>query len=353
MIIVLGYRASAQQTFTLSGTVTDDKGVTLPSATVFLSGTTRVSPTDLQGKFSFPQMSPGTYQLSASMVGFEPYSKSVVIRDSSVTANIILKIKTTDLKEVVINPAERARNYALFRNAFLGMTENAKSCTILNPEVVSFKFDKKERMLTADADDFLMIENKRLGYRIKYLIKDFNFDLKSGIALYDGETNFEELPGKASDKKKWLKNRSETYHGSMMHFLRSVYKQNPLKDGFIAYNIFQGIDPQTKAEVLQADPYPADFSRLVMPNDTSFVTLRFKNFYLMYDPSKAAKITKDPEIDRDKILKIDDKGTVMRLIAKEAVIDRRGSHADYKTFYIQGAMADKRVGDQLPFEYQP
>ncbi|NNU33175.1 hypothetical protein HK413_01480 [Mucilaginibacter sp. S1162] len=64
----------------------------------------------------------------------------------------------------------------------------------------------------------MIIENKRLGYRIHYLLKDFGYSTKNNTALYHGDFSFEELPGSDDDKKKWAKNRAETYRGSFMHF---------------------------------------------------------------------------------------------------------------------------------------
>jgi hypothetical protein len=70
---------------------------------------------------------------------------------------------------------------------------------IINPKVLHFT--TRRRLLLAEADDFLIIENKRLGYRIHYQLKDFVHSATEGSTLYHGEYSFEELNGTDDQKK--------------------------------------------------------------------------------------------------------------------------------------------------------
>jgi Carboxypeptidase regulatory-like domain len=58
----------------LFGTVSDEQGSALPGVTVTISGSGAPisQTTDEQGKFRFPGLSPGSYQLSANLEGFSP-----------------------------------------------------------------------------------------------------------------------------------------------------------------------------------------------------------------------------------------------------------------------------------------
>ncbi|GAB3932655.1 carboxypeptidase-like regulatory domain-containing protein [Mucilaginibacter myungsuensis] len=355
LFITLGTRTFAQGSFAISGTVADEKGVTLPGATVFLSGTKKMTATSTEGKFNIGQLAPGTYEVSVSMVGFEPYAQTVVVKASSVIANVVMRVKTNQLNEVTIrvtDPTERRTHLALFRNAFLGTTENGRSCTIINPDVLSFTFDKKEAILRAEASDIVLVENKNLGYRIKYLLKYFAYDMRANRILYHGEPSFEDLDGNEKDKKRWAEHRAETYKYSMMHFLRSVYAGNSVAEGFVVYVVNSTHPDLTGRVVIDAEPESSDPSKFVTVLDTSFVSFKFNKLYIMHAPSKAAK--KDAALSlRNHMLDYNNKGTIIELMATEAVIDRRGSYANFKTFFIQGGIADKQVGDRLPFEYQP
>jgi hypothetical protein len=50
---------------------------------------------------------------------------------------------------------------------------------------------------------------------------------------------------------------------------------------------------------------------------------------------------------------MDKQGSIMTLFLENAILDKKGSYVDYRSFYIQGFWGKKRLGDQLPFEYQP
>jgi len=355
-LLAIGGRASAQHVITLSGKVIDSVGIPQKAATVFISGTTLITVSDNKGEFAFNGMPPGTFQLSVSMVGFDPYAHNVVIQNSSVKLDVVLKNKTTILREVVIGPDRRAENLAMFKLAFLGQTDNAKHCQWLNPDAVNFSFSRKTGILTADADEFLLIENKRLGYRVKYLLKDFSYNTNADIALYDGETSFEELPGTPKMKKQWAQNRLDAYNGSMMHFLRSVYRHATQQQGFAVYNVYRETSPNyaNNKGTLMVDENSMDVDELLTRTDSALTSMKFRVLYIDYIGAKQPKLnTLSKSLKGKLMIEPGKKGSVLSLIAPEALIDARGSYTDYRTFYLRGYMAERRVGDQLPFEYQP
>ncbi|NNU34479.1 hypothetical protein HK413_10800 [Mucilaginibacter sp. S1162] len=49
---------------------------------------------------------------------------------------------------------------------------------------------------------------------------------------------------------------------------------------------------------------------------------------------------------------MENKGSILNLFLDKAIVDRKGSYTDYRTFLIQGNWGRRRIGDQLPFEYQ-
>jgi hypothetical protein len=354
--LFISSKALAQGHYTVMGIVLDDKGNPAKSATVFISGSEKITMTNDNGRFIFNKMDPGNFQLSVHMLGYYPNTKAITIKAASVDVSFSLKVKSNILSEVVIGGIDDwAKNYAIFKEQFLGTSANARNCVIINPRVLNFT--TKKGTLTADADDFLVIENKRLGYRVKYLLKYFSYNSNFDRTGYDGDASFEEMDGAAEVQKRWAQNRLETYKGSMMHFLRAVYWNTVLKEGFLTYKLFRDTTRQTrlgeKVTVVGIDKRPVKFDTLVNVIDTSFVSFKFNNLYATYDPAGAAIIQAKQVLPMKKLFVLTDQGSTIKLYLKEAIIDRRGSYADYRTFLIKGDWSRRRIGDQLPFEYQP
>ena len=346
----------AQEGQTVSGIVTNEKDEPLKGATVFIGGSERIMPTDENGRFNFGHIPAGSFRLSVQMIGYSPLTRNIVIKNAPITAELKMKVKAINLEQVTIgNKRARARNLRLFEREFLGQSANGRQSTILNPQVISFS--TKRGLLMAESDDFLVIENKRLGYRIRYLIKDFGYNYIDGIVLYHGEFSFEELDGTDEQKQQWAKNRLETYKGSFMHFLRSVYANNTLENGFIARPLYGygtiRFDTTTmdKYKVMVKDQ-PVKFDTLVTAIDSNFSAFRFKQLYVIYDPKKAALFGTN-STNRKRNMVISRKATLLRLATNAAIIDKKGSYTDYRDFFIQGYWARERVGDQLPVEYKP
>jgi Carboxypeptidase regulatory-like domain len=73
-----------QNTGSLFGTVVDNQGQALPGVTVKLTGhgAPQVQVTDAQGRFRFPNLSPGTYNVEAQLEGFSTYENPNVVVNS-------------------------------------------------------------------------------------------------------------------------------------------------------------------------------------------------------------------------------------------------------------------------------
>lgn len=87
-----------QQQRTISGQVTDENGMPLPGATVFVKGSKNAAMTDFDGKFSL-KINEGDKLLVVSFVGYE--STEVLIQNKSVF-EINVKPSSEGLKEVVV-----------------------------------------------------------------------------------------------------------------------------------------------------------------------------------------------------------------------------------------------------------
>ena len=166
---------------------------------------------------------------------------------------IAMEPKPIVLREVTISGSSRAdwnRNYEMFKKDFIGTDANAKECTVINPKVLDFTYRKSKQTLIASSDEFLIVENKALGYRVKFLLNSFSSDKIEGRLTYEGKRLFEELPGSASQKKKWDVKRDQAYYGSAMHFFRSLYQNKLSEEGFEARRLSRMKDPLRPSEAV-------------------------------------------------------------------------------------------------------
>ncbi|GAA4335321.1 hypothetical protein GCM10023149_43250 [Mucilaginibacter gynuensis] len=370
LLIFVSFNVLAQESYSISGTVIDEKREPMPGVTIFISGSQQITATDKDGRFTFSGMKAGNYSLSVKMLGYSAPSQTVVIHDKSVDISFALEVKSIVLNEVKIGANKnRERYYAIFKDQFLGTSDNARNCVILNPEIINFNGQKiagDNIILKAGADDFLIIENEQLGYRIKYLLKTFEYNSVKQLTYYDGDNSFEELEGTDKQKKTWAQNRLTAYNGSMMHFLRSVFANTVADEGFIASKMYKSSNLYDQK--VYTDPNPVKFDDAVTVIDSSFISLKIKALNIIYNPKKAARL-KDDEIKEQQkptdtqaeastnetdfvTLNQSKKDSQLRLYLKEAIIDARGS-VPAGTFLIRGEWATKRIGDQLPFEYAP
>jgi CarboxypepD_reg-like domain len=242
LLLFIGFSLSyltayTQQDYAISGLVRDDKDV-IPGAAIYLSGTKISTISNNDGKFILPKLPAGNYDILIQVIGYLPYSKNIIISDKSIYMDVLLKPNTVTLQEVVIKPDPNRLAYInVFKNFFIGQTPNAKECKMLNSEVLLIDYDKQNKVLSVSSNDFLIIENKALGYRVKYLLKNFEYDYKTRIVYFAGYPFFEEMKGSKSKIRRWEQKRNTAYYGSYLHFFKSLYKGNTQQEGFVLHKL--------------------------------------------------------------------------------------------------------------------
>ncbi|WP_285008896.1 carboxypeptidase-like regulatory domain-containing protein [Pedobacter faecalis] len=340
------FTGMAQQTFTISGFVKNSKGEPIEAATVFIDGSQSITRSGKDGGFAFKNLFPGTYQVVVNMMGYQPVKQSTNIQTISPVLDIRMADKAIILKEVVIgNNAAREKFMKIFIKNFIGESGNAKQCKLVNPQIIDFSTNKK--IIEGVTDDFLIIDNQSLGYRIKYLLRHFRFNQATGTTSYDGQCIFEELEGSEAQKAVWQENRKLAYEGSLMHYFRAFYNNQLREEGFLTYSIKNGVNP------MQIDPRPVLLDQIAYRADSTFVTIELPSrMYTVFDRKKAASA--DRNMDKESLEQYMEKtGSIMKPYLKQAKIDAKGSYVDYRSFLISGFWGRKRIGDQLPYEYQP
>ena len=85
--------------YNLSGTVTTrDTDELLPGASVIIEGSSRGTTTDIDGHFLLSDLSPGTYTITASFVGYEDESQVVTVRSADIVLNFEIEATSMALE---------------------------------------------------------------------------------------------------------------------------------------------------------------------------------------------------------------------------------------------------------------
>jgi hypothetical protein len=242
-----------------------EKNTPLRGANVFIANTTYGLATGVNGEFEIRGLPPGYYKLVVSFVGYETQVIDV-LSGKPVTYKIILKPSISTLSEVVVRAKRRSKtewltNFNIFKERFIGLSENARFCEFENPNVLDFV--NKDGLLTATADSTLILRNDGLGYRIKIVLEKYKFNQLTIVIHYEGQIVYEPLtPSDDREKMKWARNRLKAYYGSEMHFLRSLYTRNLNQDGYY-FNLvkeenmrLQGFQRKGYADTLMAPRSP-------------------------------------------------------------------------------------------------
>jgi CarboxypepD_reg-like domain len=218
-------------------------------ANVFFSNSSYGTTTNSNGTFTLNNVRPGQYTLVISHLGYTDFVETILVSKESITRNIELVPKSIVLRGVTITTgADWKRNFEQFKKEFIGVDENAKYCEIMNPQILDFTYYSTQKVLLAAADQFLIVENKALGYRVKFLIDTFRSDGINRIITFGGKRLFEELPGNKAQQKKWRVARNISFYGSTMHFLRALYQDRLMEEGFEMHRYVRYVNPNRPPE---------------------------------------------------------------------------------------------------------
>lgn len=231
-LLLLSLLTKAQQTIT--GLVVDEQNKAVASASVFLNNTSIGTKTDQEGRFRL-SIPAGRFELIVSSVGYQTANQVINAAASMESFRIVLKIKAAELETVVIEPYEKngwQKWGSWFIENFIGTSKLASGCKLKNPEVLRFRNSKQKNQLKVVALEPLQIENKELGYRLTYQLEYFTFDFRSRYLSFAGYPFFEPMEGSDRKQRQWELARKDAYFGSLMHFMRSVYRNRIQEEGF-------------------------------------------------------------------------------------------------------------------------
>ena len=103
----------SSEQFTITGKVLNQKDKKpVANANVFINNTTIGTKTDNAGIFTLSDIKPGKYKLVISIIGFENYSREVLINTNNINLpDITIAPKTITLREVSIRSKNNGKLY--------------------------------------------------------------------------------------------------------------------------------------------------------------------------------------------------------------------------------------------------
>jgi hypothetical protein len=369
LLVIWAATASAQQTYTITGIVTDDKDVPIPGATIFIGDSRKVTASDSEGRFTLSQVQPGNYNLVVKMMGYVILQHGFMLQNKDVRFRFKLQEDNVMLNTVNITSmslAERKRLLAIFMECFLGRSKNAARCKILNTDDIRIQFDRKRNILTASSSDFLIIENKALGYTMKYLLNNFTYD-RSGprsVIRFDGTLFFEDMKGNVVQQKRWVEERVDTYLGSVPHFFRSMFSNTLDENGFVVYRMLNrdAINAYGKKQQKIPSQYfmpVKSFDKFIKKVDDNFkmfnldsLTKDSTELYVVYTPKKEPRDFLEGGAVVQRFFQMPSgQASIIHPTGDSVVISRSGDISPVNSVLYNGFFAWGQVAAFLPSDY--
>ena len=385
----LGAALAAQAQGRITGVVQDS--VThepLAFSSVFLANTTLGATTNENGAFVLERVPKGNYDIVGSYVGYRLSKQNITVTAGATAPAVTLRLASSgpQLGEVVVHAdSHQEDNYRKFTDLFVGRTAFSKQCRITNAEDVDVVFNDTTKILTASTDNYVQVENKALGYRLKYFGMHFQYNETSDAVTYEGQTVFEEMkPKDEAQRRQWLANRLAAYNGSQTHFLKSVYDNQVKENNFLAQQVRLVVPlraaraeaalrkkktPFTAAEldslrawaslppIAQLNPAarPIDSLRRVAADGRVF--LRFSDelqvVYFGEAPDPAYTAPMSPIGPAEKTMPAKRQVSRLTLVVPEAELNANGTLANPFDVVPGEYWGFQRIGEFLPLDYEP
>jgi hypothetical protein len=353
LLAVPSLRAQSTGGVTITGTVVDDStGAPLPRSHVFVSGSMTGTTVGEDGRFHLGGLPTGSKRLYVTRLGYEPVQKTLLFRsDTTVHFTVRLTPTVIEADEVTV-AAERDDEWyerlSRFKRLFIGESDRAQRCYLLNPKVLQFDTAWWARFEAA-ADRPLRLENRALGYRLTYHLEEF--EQRSDMVRWDGEQMFEELtPRDSTEAARWARNRRRAFRGSVRHFLLALLNGRVEEEQFRTYRIPRA---QARRRMGRADRIPIPPDQILDSSADSPSEIHFDGkLVVIYDGEPES----DAFLDWGNLQRAprDHQVSHIRLNERAIHVDQHGEIVEPfgATFYGYFAFT-QRVAELLPREYRP
>lgn len=326
----------------------------LQAASVFAQHTTIGMSTDAAGNFKLP-LPNGGYDLVVSFTGYETSTRRISSSDAGNDQLVIsLNQQTQTMEAVAVKASNEVKNgweqYGdFFKDQFIGKSANSRNCILRNPQVLHFYYSKKRNRLKVLADSPVVVENRALGYLIRYMLDSLTYDYTTQNSMYTGYPYFEELvPEDSIRHSSWQAHRKKAYLGSVLHFMRCVYQKQLKEAGFEIQFIVKNHDADTSIRLgnfYGALNYSMNDSLHVVdiqPNQPEMAVI-----YNREKPDEAFT-------GLDGFPLKDYQVSVLSFNPAEPIsIEQNGFHYNQQDISFEGYLSWEKLADMVPYDYQP
>jgi hypothetical protein len=101
---------------TISGKITDETGIGVPFASVYLKNSSVGTTANVEGVYHL-DVKPGDYELIFRSIGYKLLSKRISVKDVALTINVTLQTESYQLKEAIVKANAEDPAYAIIRKA--------------------------------------------------------------------------------------------------------------------------------------------------------------------------------------------------------------------------------------------
>jgi hypothetical protein len=338
---------------TIRGRVIDDStNAPVFLANAYVANTVLGSTTDSTGQFTIEHVPVGPHTLIVSFIGYQTTLTELDVNETE-GPNVLVRLKPKVLQAAAVEitakvPTDWKKNLHTFERWFLGTSENAHQCKILNPEILDFTAGGDwVEFEAAPPQQPIKIENRALGYTVYYILTRFRYvqkHLETG-----GVARFEPLvPHDSDEAALWRDNRRKTYYGSLRHFLSSLVRGTCRQEGFevareteIFGDYRESLNP---ADLVQ--PTASPFRKILSFRDYLEVTYTkadAQDAYNTYEwrVGPAVPMGRQPQT------------SWIALQAPDVIIDADGNVDGPFVIQVTGYWTFLRVADLLPMDYHP
>ena len=337
---------------TITGRITDaETGYPIEGVHVIIGASLIGTVSNSEGMYTLQYVPQGRHSLLASSIGYIQESKPLSLYDSlAITRDFALAPAVYEMTEITVSAKQDRRwkkRFARFDRLFMGETPFAREATILNPSTLDFSSNWTGRF-AAYAHEPLVIENKALGYRLTYFLKDF--EIKGATLRYDGDPLFEELPFiDPAQASIWDANRAQAFNGSFRHFLLALLHDRIEEEGFEIYRLPSIEDIYRNDRRFRVSPEgiqdPGEQTGETMLKFHGVIEIVYTKE--MEDPEyllwQQAATNRRPTHQRSWI----------RLSKGPTPFDENGEVIDPYGVVVYGYFAYERIASMLPKEYRP
>lgn len=331
LFIVCLFSAIKSFSQSVSGTIYDENKKPLAGANIYFDGTTIATISNEKGNFV---LSTSVKLNSLLVISYMGYQTQYISNATSQPITIILKESNNTLNEVIIQKDKftRKEKMQLFKEEFLGRTDNAKLCVIANEDAIHFKYDAASKTIKAFSDVPLQITNPSLGYKIVYELVNFEVQFHGETlepttitrSFYAGLSYFTIQ----RDSEFILKNRLKSYQGSQLHFFRSLVNDQLFKDDFRLIKKKRVMKQSKIFELSDVTDYK--MVNVLSDSKTNLENNEFKEvIYVLYGHNQSSIL----------------------FLTDRFYVDKFGNNSNIEDIVFTGDFSFRKVGDMLPMNY--